>query len=112
MNNPQYEFEDFLEDDDDDVIIRLQQEDGTTVTFITAPESVFDVKEKLEPLVYGMGEGETCVVFNGDLFEQMIEDSVEKNGAIYGAQASAFLPITMLLHRGVKAVDRYLKEQK
>ena len=112
MNNPQYEFEDFLEDDDDDVIIRLQQEDGTTVTFITAPESVFDVKEKLEPLVYGMGEGEICVVFNGDLFEQMIKDSVMKNGAMYGAQASALLPITMFLHRGIRAANRYLKEQK
>ena len=64
MTTPQYEFEDFLEDDDDDVMIRLQREDGTKVTFITAPASVFDEKEKFEPMVYGMGEGEICVVFN------------------------------------------------
>lgn len=106
------DFEDFLEDDNEDVLIRMQHEDGTTVTFLTAPPEVFNQQEELEPLVYGIGEAEVCVAFNGDLIERMIKESIEKNGETYGAQASAFLPITLILNKGLKAVNRYLEEQK
>jgi hypothetical protein len=104
--------EDFLEDDNDDVMIRMQHEDGTTVTFLTAPPSVFNQQDELEPLVYGIGEAEVCVAFNEDLIERMIKDSIEKNGETYGAQASAFLPITLILNKGLKAVNKYMEEQK
>ena len=106
------DFEDFLEDDNEDVLIRMQHEDGTTVTFLTAPATLFEDKDKLTPLVYGLVDGEVCVAFNGDLIERMIAESVEKNGETYGAQASAFLPITMILNKGLKAVNKYMEEQK
>ena len=106
------DFEDFTEDDNDDVLVRIQHEDVTKVTFLTASPDVFTEKDKLEPLVYGIGDKDVCVAFNGDLIEQMIKESVEKNGETYGAQASAFLPITMILNIGLKAVDKYMKDQK
>jgi hypothetical protein len=106
------DFEDFLEEDNEDVMIRMEHEDGTKVTFLTAPPEVFTQTEELEPLVYGIGDKDVCVAFNSELIERMIAESVEKNGETYGAQASAFLPITMILNKGLKAVDKYLKDQK
>ena len=107
--------DDFLEDsedDDDDVLIRMQHKDGTTVTFLTAPPEVFTEREQLEPLLFGISETDICVAFNSDLVESMIDESVEKNGEFYGAQAAAFLPITMILNKGLKAVDNYVAEHK
>lgn len=72
--------EDFIEDDNEDVMIRMQHEDGTMVTFLTAPPEVFTQSEELEPLVYGIGDSNVCVAFNGDLIERMIAESIEKNG--------------------------------
>ena len=106
------DFEDFLEEDNEDVMIRMQHEDGTTVTFLTAPPEVFTQRDELEPLVYGIGDKDVCVAFNSDLIERMISESIEKNGETYGAQASAFLPITMILNKGLKAVDKYMRDQK
>ena len=107
--------DDFLEDsedEDDDVLIRMQHKDGTTVTFLTAPPEVFTEREQLEPLLFGISETDICVAFNSDLVESMIDESVEKNGEFYGAQAAAFLPITMILNKGLKAVDNYVAEHK
>ena len=106
------DFEDFLEEDNDDVMIRMEHEDGTKVTFLTAPPEVFTVKDELEPLVYGIGDKDVCVAFNSDLIERMVAESVEKNGETYGAQASAFLPITMILNVGLKAVNKYMEDNK
>jgi hypothetical protein len=106
------EFEEFEEDDNDDVMIRMQHEDGTTVIFLTAPSSVFTQQDTLEALVYGIGDGEVCVAFNSDIVEQMIQESIDKNGETYGAQASAFLPITLILNKGLKAATKYLDAQK
>jgi hypothetical protein len=107
--------DDFLKDsadEDDDVLIRMQHKDGTTVTFLTAPPEVFTEREQLEPLLFGISETDICVAFNSDLVESMIDESVEKNGEFYGAQAAAFLPITMILNKGLKAVDDYVAEHK
>ncbi len=106
------DFEDFLEEDNEDVMIRMEHEDGTKVTFLTAPPEVFTQREELEPLVYGLGDNEIFVAFNSDLLERLIEDSVEKNSETYGRGASAFLPMTLLINKGLKAVDDYLKGTK
>ena len=42
----------------------------------------------------------------------MIAESIEKNGETYGAQASAFLPITLILNKGLKAANKYIQDQK
>ena len=99
--------EDFL-DNQDDVLIRLQHDDGTNVTFLTATPEVFPNRERLEPLVFGMSDTDVYVAFNGDLLESMIKESVEKNAETYGAQAASFLPITMILDKGLKAVENYM----
>jgi hypothetical protein len=104
--------EEFLEDQDDDVLIRMQHENGTVVTFLTAASEVFTNKEQLEPLVFGISDTDIYVVFNSELLESMIEESVEKNGKTYGARAASFLPITMILDKGLKAVDKYLETNK
>lgn len=106
------DLEDFLEDDEDDVLIRMQHDDGTTVTFLTAPPEVFTEKEQLEPLLFGISETDICIAFNSDLLESKIKEAVEKNCDTYSAKEAAFLPITMILNKGLKAVDKYRAANK
>ena len=106
------DLEDFLEDDEDDVLIRMQHDDGTTVTFLTAPPEVFTEKEQLEPLLFGISETDICIAFNSDLLESKIKEAVEKNRDTYSAKEAAFLPITMILNKGLKAVDKYRAANK
>jgi hypothetical protein len=42
----------------------------------------------------------------------MVDESVAINGAQYGRDSAAFLPTTLLLNIGLKAVNQYLEEQK
>ena len=107
--------DDFLEDsedDDDDVLIRMQHKDGTTVTFLTAPPEVFTEREQLEPLLFGISETDICIAFNSDLLESKIKEAVEKNCDTYSAKEAAFLPIMMILNKGLKAVDMYKAANK
>jgi hypothetical protein len=97
---------------DEDVLMKMEHEDGTRVTFLTAPASAFGQSEELEPLVYGLGEKEIYVAFNSELLERLMEDSIEKNSETYGRGASAFLPMTLLINKGLKAVDEYMKNNQ
>lgn len=99
-------------EDDNDILLKLKHEDGTQVTFITAPASAFRDTEELEAIVFGLPDNEVCVAFNGELFQSMVEESVERNGEQYGRGSAAFLPMTLLLNIGLKAVNEYLEEQK
>jgi hypothetical protein len=101
----------FLDEDSDDVMMRMQHEDGTTVTFLTAPSEVFTEKDELEPLVYGISDKDVYVAFNSDVIERLISESVEKNGDTYGKHASAFLPISLLISTGLKAVEKYMEDK-
>ena len=106
------DFTEFTDDDNNDVLILMQHEDGTTVTFLTAPPEVFPQRDELEPLVYGIGDNSICVAFNADIIERLIAESIEKNGDTYGKHASAFLPISLLLNKGLKAVEQYLENNQ
>ena len=99
-------------EDDNDILLKLKHDDGTQVTFITAPASAFTDSEELETIVFGLPDNEVCVVFNGELFQTMVEESIERNGAQYGRGSAAFLPTTLLLNIGLKAVNEYLEGQK
>jgi hypothetical protein len=99
-------------EDDNDILLKLQNNDGTQVTFISGPASIFKQTEELEPIVFGLPDKEVCVVFNGELFQEMVDESVAINGAQYGRDSAAFLPTTLLLNIGLKAVNQYLEEQK
>lgn len=100
------------EDDSEDVLVRIKHENGTTVTFLTAPASLFAEQEELEPMVYGICESEVCIAFNEDVIERMIKDSIIKNGEIYGAHAASLLPVTMILNLGCAAASKYIKENE
>jgi hypothetical protein len=93
--------------DDEDVMMRMKNEDGKELTFITAPGTAFP-EDDLGPIVTGF-EGQVIVAFNSDKLEQMITESVEINGDTYGEAAAAFLPISLILQKGMKAADEYLR---
>jgi len=99
-------------EDDNDILMKLKHDDGTQVTFITAPASAFRDTDELELIVFGLPDNEVCVAFNGELFQSMVEESIERNGEQYGRGSAAFLPMTLLLNIGLKAVNDYLEEQK
>ena len=97
---------------DNDTLLTLRHDDGTEVTFVRAPASVFAQTDELEPIVFGLPDNKVYVVFNGELFDEMVEDSIEKNGEQYGTNEAAFLPVTLLLNIGINAVNDYLAEQR
>ena len=99
-------------EDDNDILLKLKHDDGTQVTFISAPASAFTDGDELEPIVFGLPDNKVYVVFNGELFDEMVEDSIEKNGEQYGTNEAAFLPVTLLLNIGINAVNDYLAEQR
>ena len=41
-----------INDEDDDVLIQMQNDDGVVVTFLTAPPSVFEVTDRIDPLTF------------------------------------------------------------
>lgn len=106
------DFEDFLEDNEDDVLIRLQRDDGTMVTFLTAPPEVFTEKEQLEPLLFGISETDFYIAINSDLLESKIKEAAEKNCGAYFAKEATLQPITMVLNKGLEAVDQYKAANK
>jgi len=86
-----FEFEDMNDSGDNDILLRMEHEDGTHITFLTAHPSVFT---------------------NQDVLEKLIHESVEKNGETYGNHASAFLPLSLIINTGIKAVDEYMNKRK
>ena len=110
--NYDFDFERSESNDDEDVLLRLRHDNGTSVTFLTAPAATFTVTDKLEPLITQLDTDQIYVAFNEDLVEQLIQKSIEKNGADYGAQAAAFLPITKILNIGLRAVNEYVERNK
>lgn len=106
------DFEDFLEENDDDVLIRMQRDDGTMVTFLTAPPEVFTEKEQLEPLLFGISETDFYIAVNNDLLESKIKEAAEKNCGVYFANEATLQPITMVLNKGLEAVDKYKAANK
>ena len=110
--NYDFDFESFESDDDEDVLLCLRHDDGTCVTFLTAPATTFTVTDKLEPLITQLDTDQIYVVFNEDLVEQLIQKSIKKNSADYGEQAAAFLPITKILNIGLRAVNEYVERNK
>ena len=97
---------DFIHDDED-VMMRMMNDDGKELTFVTAPATAFPDNE-LGPIVTGF-EGQIIVAFNKELLESLIEESIEKNGETYGEASAAFLPISLILQKGMQAAHEYLQ---
>ena len=99
----------YREDLDDDVLIRMQHDNGVTVTFLTAPQELFSDRENLSPLVFWLDEDEVFLAFNEDGLNEMIHESVELNGDIYGEQAAAFLPIQHIIQIGLSTIEQQIE---
>ena len=97
-----------INDEDDDVLIQMQNDDGVVVTFLTAPPSVFEVTDRIEPLTFWLSPKSVYVAINEDILNEMIEESIEKNSQIYDEKEAAFLPIVHILNVGLKEVNRQI----
>ena len=97
-----------INDEDNDVLIQMQNDDGVVVTFLTAPSSVFEVTDRIDPLTFWMSPKSVYVAINEDILNEMIEESIEKNGEIYDEKEAAFLPIIHILNVGLKEVDKQI----
>jgi len=98
-------------EDEDDVLIRMQNVDGVVVTFLSAPSSVFEVTDRIDPFTFWMTPDNVFVVINKDLLNEMIEDSIEKNSGIYEEKEAAFLPIVHVMNIGLREVDRQIAQR-
>ena len=99
-------------EDNDDVLCRLKHENGTMVTLLTAPASLFTEQEELEPMVFGICEGEVCVALNEDVIEQMIKDGILTHGETYGMEIATLLPTTLIIRTACKAASTYIKDHE
>ena len=97
-----------INDEDDDVLIQMQNDDGVVVTFLTAPPSVFEVTDRIDPLTFWMSPKSVYVAINEDILNEMIEESIEKNKGVYDDKEAAFLPIVHVLNIGLKEVDKQI----
>ena len=97
--------------DEDDVLIQMQNDDGVVVTFLTAPPSVFEVTDRIEPLTFWLSPKSVYVAINEDILNEMIEESIEKNSQIYDEKEAAFLPIVHILNVGLKEVNRQIAQR-
>lgn len=100
-----------IDDEDDDVFIQMQNDDGVVVTFLTAPPSVFEVTDRIEPLTFWMSPKNVYVAINEDILNEMIEESIEKNNGVYDDKEAAFLPIVHVLNIGLKEVNRQIEQR-
>ena len=57
----------------------MQNDDGVVVTFLTAPSSVFEVTDRIDPLTFWMSPKSVYVAINEDILNEMIEESIEKS---------------------------------
>ena len=97
-----------INDEDDDVLIQMQNDDGVVVTFLTAPPSVFEVTDRIDPLTFWMSPKSVYVAINEDILNEMIKESIEKNYGVYDDKEAAFLPIVHVLNIGLKEVDKQI----
>lgn len=94
--------------DEEDVMMRMKNDSGKELTFVTAPASAFESSDELGPIITGWGD-QIIVAFNKDRIEEMIDDSIEKNAEIYGEATAAFLPVSLVLRKGMEAAEKYLQ---
>ena len=100
-----------INDEDDDVLIQMQNDDGVVVTFLTAPPSVFEVTDRIDPLTFWMSPKSVYVAINEDILNEMIEESIEKNNGVYDNEEAAFLPIVHVLAIGLKEVNQQITQR-
>ena len=67
-----------LENNEVHILRRRTRSSGGTVTFLTAPPSVFTDLEPSEPIIYELPGDQICVAFNIDLVAARIYEAIDK----------------------------------
>lgn len=97
-------------EEDGDVLMRLKNEGtGQEITFVTAPENLFD-GDVIGPMVTAF-QDQVIVAFNERKLDEMMDESIRANAEMYGEAAAAMLPISMLIRLGMKAAEPYFGPQ-
>lgn len=103
------EIEDIEDDEqDDDILIRMQHDNGTIVTFISAPSSVFEKSDVIDPMIFWLGSESVFVAINEDLLNEMIEESIEKNDCVYKKNEAVVSPIIHAINIGLIEVSKQI----
>lgn len=101
----------FTEDDGD--ILTVISYKNKLVTFIDASEDLFENKENInEFIIYGIGDGDVHVAFNGNLFLRMVRESIDENASELGEYRAMTLPFIQLVKAGLCEAEEYLEEQE
>lgn len=95
-------------EEESDIMMRLADNEGREITFVTAPSQAFDNNE-LGPIITGF-DNQIFLAFNEDKIREMIEEAVEDFGDKYGQKSAVFLPISQIMQIGIDAVEKYIKE--
>ena len=98
----------FMEDEDD-ILMRMKNDDGMELTFVSAPPSVFEDDNDLGPIITGFDK-QIVVAFNNEKIGRLISESIEKNGEVYGEEYSALLTISLIVRKGMEAAEEYLQK--
>jgi len=99
------------DDVNEDVLIRLRHDCGVEVTFLTAPQELFSDGDDLYPIITWLSEIDVYLAFNEYVLNNLIEESINLNGELYGEQAAAFLPLQHMIQLGLSAIDKILAKQ-
>ena len=92
-------------EDSNDVLMRMKNDTGHEIVFITATASLFEDNE-LGPMVTRIDD-KLMLVYNEDLIEEMIQRSVERNGDEFGEAAAAFLPLSKIVKEGMRLAEQH-----
>ena len=99
------------DDMNEDVLIRLRYDSGVEVTFLTAPQELFSDGDDLYPMITWLSEIDVYLAFNESVLNNLIEESINLNGELYGEQAAAFLPLQHMIQIGLSAIDKIVAKQ-
>ena len=99
------------DDVNEDVLIRLQHDSGVVVTFLTAPQELFSDGDDLYPMITWLSEIDVYLAFHEHILNNLIEESINLNGELYGEQAAAFLPLQHMIQIGLSAIDKIRAKQ-
>lgn len=96
------------DNESDDILMRLEDNNGVTLTIMTAPAETFgEDNQNLEPMITGWSK-DVYAIFNEDEVSEAIQNAIDLNGELYGENAAAFLPIALVMEKAMTAAKEYI----
>lgn len=93
----------------EDILMQFTNDQGVILTVMTAPPDVFKGDQTMEPLVTGWDK-EIYVVFNAEVVEQAMRDSIEQNIGEHDENESSGLAILDIMRKGIEMGEKYAKD--